>query len=90
MRKCGAARPTQKLARRGSGVRSGSYFGGETTNKFNTKYHTIQKEYLRHYSKFHEVMIIYYELEGIAKLKIANTNYIKLVQVIVLLLIGPL
>jgi len=38
------------------------YFGSAATNKFNTRYHTIQKEilkYLKHYSKFHQVFIIW-------------------------------
>jgi len=76
MQKCGSARPTQKLARHRSRARSGRYFGGAATNKFNTKNHTIQKEilkYLKHYSKFHEVFI--YEIKGIAKSKISNSNY---------------
>jgi len=30
------------------GARSGRYFGGVVTNKFDTKYHTIQKEILKY------------------------------------------
>jgi len=36
------------------------------------------------------MMYLYYEIKGLAKSKMANTNYIQLVQVIVLLFIGLL
>jgi len=45
----------------GAGRGAGAISVVAAANKFNTRYHTIQKEilnYLKHYSKFHEVFII--------------------------------